>query len=199
MKEATPLKWPESGWPRTRPQDQAGRSQWKKTQIFYVDQLELELKRMGALASVLTWNGPRDRDPGVAVWFSRKRKDDFTWQDTLEIKNPYPTLDEIETAYKKLVPRYHTDRPGEGDPVMFVKINEARMLARRWVSRVEGNVHDLAIACDAFRESRLNVAALWQTIKHIRGIERCGTSALMERAIEGFAQLTEGNRAAASA
>ena len=74
---------------------------------------------------------------------------------------------------------------------MFLKITKARAAAKDWVNRREGNTFDMAIACDTFNEARLNIASLWQSIKHIRGLERCGTSALMEKTFEGFAQLAE--------
>lgn len=191
MKESTPLKWPE-GWPRTRPQDQKKQSQWKKPYSFYLDKLEEELKRMGTVSSQVTSNGSGDRDPGVAVWFSRTRKEDFSWQDALEIRNPYPNANEIDSAYRRLAQRYHPDNRQTGDVAMFHKIADARARAMDWVNRKDGTSFDYAIACDTFEELRLNVAALWQSIKHIRGLERCGTSALLEKSFEGFKQLTEG-------
>lgn len=52
-------------------------------------------------------------------------------------------------------------------------------------------VSDDVIACDQFKEVRLNMAAIVLTIKAIRQIERCGTSSLLERAFKGFSALPE--------
>lgn len=189
IKEQTPLKWP-GNWPRTLPEKQQERSSWKKTQSFYLGMLDVELKRMGTVSSVVTMQPKGARDPGVAVWFSRIRKEDFSWRDTLEITAAYPTVDDVDSAYRRLAAQYHTDKDSEGLE-LFLKIGKARAAAKEWVNRQEGVTHDMSIACDTFQETRLNVAALWQSIKHIRGLERCGTSALMEKTFEGFAQITE--------
>jgi len=196
MIERTPLKWP-SGWPRVRPENQKGQPQWKKSHSFYVKQLEDELKRMGAESFVLTLNDAGSRDPGVAVWFTRKRLEDFSWRETLEITAAYPTIDDISSAYRKLVAKYHTDNMSTGDLEVFHKITKARAAANDWVNRREGSKLDNAIGADAFREQKLNIAALAGSIRHIRGLERCGTSAIMEKTLEGFAQLVEGHDVAA--
>lgn len=191
MRETSPLKWPE-GWARTLPEKQRTQPQWKKPQTFYVDALEAELKRMGTISSVLTYNPRGDRDPGVAVWFSRTRAEDFSWRDDLGLKMAYPTLDDVNKAYYTLVKIYHPDTGTKADITIFHRIDDARKLARKWVNRQEGNAFDYSIGADAFREVRLNIAALANSIRHIRGLERCGTSAIMEKTFEGFKQLTEG-------
>jgi hypothetical protein len=188
MKEATPLKWP-GDWQRTLPEKQELNAQWKKPRSFYVAQLETELKRIGVTSSVLTSNGLSDRDPGVAVWFSRIKKEDFSWRETLRITSAYPTLDEVDEAYRKLVAQHHPDRGG--DINIFHKITDARAKAKDWVNHREGNTFDYAIGADKFKEQKLNIAALANSIRHIRGLERCGTSAIMEKTFEGFAQLAE--------
>jgi len=189
MKEATPLKWPE-GWVRTLPEHQRTRTQWKKPQSFYIDSLEKELGRMGTVSSVLTINPRGDRDPGVAVWFSRTKKDDFSWRETLQMAIAYPTLADIDDAYRRLAKIYHPEGSNP-DINIFHKLADAKAKARYWVSRQEGNTFDYAIACDSFRETRLNVAALANSIRHIRGLEQCGTSAIMEKTFQGFAQISE--------
>jgi hypothetical protein len=191
MKQTQPLKWPE-GWPRTLPEKQKPQSQWKKSAGFYVDALETELKRMGAVTYVLTYNSGDHRDPGAAVWFSRTRKEDFSWRETLGISTAYPTAIDIDDAYRRLAAKYHTDNLQTGDVNIFHKIADARAAAKVWVNRREGNTFDYAIGADAFQETRLNIAALANSIRHIRGLERCGTSAIMEKTFEGFKQLTEG-------
>lgn len=190
MKEQSPLKWPE-GWPRTLPEKQRFQPHWKKSQSFYANALETELKRMGTVSSALTMNSSNSRDAGVAVWFSRKREEDFSWRETLSITAAYPTINQIDDAYRALAKIYHPEGSG-GDISIFHKITEARQKAKNWVNRNEGNLLDHAIGADAFKEVRLNIAALANSIRHIRGLERCGTSAIMEKTFEGFKQLTEG-------
>jgi hypothetical protein len=193
MKEAYPLRWPD-GWPRTRVQDREARAAWKKTERQTIDALELELKRFGVLSSVLTRKDPQDfrgpSDPSVAVHFSRKGEDDFSWQDALGIHNPAPTVDEIDSAYRKLVAPHHPDRGG--DVEMFRALTTHRKNAVAYVNRLSGQTHDHVIACDKFKEARWNINAVRLTIHSLRQIERDGTSALLEQAMKGFAALTEG-------
>jgi hypothetical protein len=191
MKETYPLKWPQ-GWPRTLPEKQEANAQWKKPRAFYIGQLETELKRIGTESSILTLNSAGDRDPGVAVWFSRTKKEDFSWRETLRITSAYPTLIEIDDAYRQLAKIYHPEGSG-ADINIFHKITDARAKAKDWVNHREGNVFDYGIGADRFKDARLNIAALANSIRHIRGLERCGTSAIMEKTFEGFAQLAEGN------
>jgi hypothetical protein len=200
MKEAYPLQWP-SDWIRTRIQDRREQKAWKKTLRQFRDALEKELKRAGAISFVLSTNvpiapgggfvaGPDPRDPGVAVYFSRPQKEDYSWQDILGIHEPDPSAERIRSAYLELTKKYHTDVGG--DKEMFLHVTRARDMAMAWHARKEGQTHDLVIACDAFKEVRWNVNAIRMTIAAIRQIERCGTSSLLERAFKGFAALPEG-------
>jgi hypothetical protein len=190
MREVTPLKWPE-GWPRTLPENQRGQAQWKKSLSYYMDALEKELTRMGTEASVLTTNGRGARDQGVAIWFSRTKKEDFSWRVALEITAPYPSVDDINAAYRKLSMKYHPDNQESGDGEIFRAITKAKATAIDWVNRREGKSYDSAIANDTFNEIRLNIAGLVGTIQAIRKIERCGSSALMEKTWQGFVSLPE--------
>lgn len=189
MKEVMVLKWPE-GWQRTLPEKQETNKQWKKPYKFYVGMLETELKRIGSETYLLTSNPPGDRDPGVAIWFSRTKRDDFSWRETLRIPDAYPTLTQIDDAYRALVKIYHPEGSG-GDIAIFHKITDARAAAKNWLNHRDGSVFDSAIGADKFKEARLNVAALANSIRHIRGLDRCGTSAIMEKTLQGFAQLAE--------
>lgn len=191
MRETTPLRWPE-GWPRTMPETQTFQAQWKKSRVFYVDALELELKRIGTTSCILTFNESGSRDPGVAVWFSRKREEDFSWRTTLRITIAYPTQDDVQSAYRVLAAKYHTDNLTSGNLELFHEVAKAKQMALDWVNRREGNVFDYSIGADKFKEPKLNIAALANSIRYIRGLERCGTSAIMEKTFEGFKQLTEG-------
>lgn len=196
--EAFPLAWP-SGWQRTRPQDQRKMSAWKGTATKYRDMLATELDRMKSPFSVISTNVPLNvrgalsagiepLDVGVAVYFSREMKEDFSWQDALGIHDPAPTEAQVQDSYRKLAQLYHPDRGG--DVAMFQAVTRHRDNALRWINRKTDARFDYVIACDQFKEVRLNMAAITLTIKAIRQIERCGTSSLLERAFKGFAALS---------
>ncbi len=199
-REHYPLSWPD-GWPRTRPQDQRTMPSWKGTANKYRDGLVTELERMKSPSSVISSNIPLNlrsqmtqgiepRDVGVAVYFSRQMKEDYTWADILSIRDPIAATEEhVQAAFRNLAQRYHPDRGG--DIAMFQKVTQARDNALRWINRKEHQAFDYVIACDQFREVRLNMAAIVMTIKAIRQIERCGTSSLLERAFKGFSALPE--------
>jgi hypothetical protein len=199
-KEAYPLSWPED-WPRTRPQDRRPMSSWKRTANQYRDALVTELTRMQSPSAVISSNVPLNLrgglesrgveplDPGVAVYFSRKVKEDFSWQDALNIHEPAPTVEQVNDAYRRLAALHHPDRGG--DVAMFQSVTKHRDNALNWINRKTNQNFDYVIACDQFKEVRLNMAAIVMTIKAIRQIERCGTSSLLERAFKGFSALTE--------
>lgn len=196
-KEAFPLHWPED-WPRTRPQDRRPMASWKKTANWYRDGLVGQLRRMESPSAVISSNVPLNirgamtpgvepLDVGVAVYFSRKLKEDFAWQDALGLHDPAPTEQQVTEAYRRLAALHHPDRGG--DVSMFQSVTRHRDNALRWITRRTHQQFDYVIACDQFREVRLNMAAIVMTIKAIRQIERCGTSSLLERAFKGFSAL----------
>jgi hypothetical protein len=207
--EAYPLTWPEDQV-RTRIQDRKIMTAWKKGTREYRELLIRELERMGVSSLVLSTNVPLNlrgdltvgiepRDPGVAVYFTRKVKEDYSWQDILGIHDPAPSVEQIESAYKRLAVKYHPDVGG--DKEMFVTVLEAKEKAVAWVKMQESKEHNYVIACDAFKEVRLNICAIRLTIAALRQIDRCGASSLLERAWKGFAALPaaeEGHGSAAS-
>lgn len=197
--ESFPLAWP-AGWPRVRPQDRRPMSAWKRTPNQYRDSLTQELQRMESPSFVISSNVPITQrgsmtpgveplDVGVAVYFSRKLKEDFSWQDALGIHDPAPTEQQVSEAFRRLASIYHPDKGG--DLAMFQSVVKHRDNALRWIGRKGNQNFDYVIACDQFREVRLNMAAIVMTIKAIRQIERCGTSSLLERAFKGFTAITE--------
>lgn len=199
-KESYPLAWP-ADWPRTRPQDQRPMASWKRTANQYREGLASELERMGSPSAVISSNVPLNlrgiltpgvepRDVGVAVYFSRKIKEDFSWQDALNLHDPAPTEAQVNDAYRRLAALYHPDQGG--DVELFRAATRHRDNAIRWINRKTEQNFEYVIACDQFREIRLNMAAIVMTIKAIRQIERCGTSSLLERAFKGFTALTAG-------
>jgi len=179
--ETQPLKWPD-GWMRTRIQDRKSQSQWKRPQKFYLEALWKELERLGVTTTILSSNGQDTRDPGVAVYFSRK-KEDYSWQDALGLQGIVPTLDQIDSAYRQKALQYHPDRPG-GDVKMFAALTEHRDRAKDWVLGKHRTDHDHVIACDVFAEVRLNIAAIKMTLQALRTIERCGASSVLDRVME---------------
>lgn len=205
MREKYPLAWP-AGWPRTRIQDRESRNAWKFNEAKSLEVLGLELKRFGVLSWTVTRKDPRDPvgapDPSVAVYISRPREEDFSWQTALGIDNPAPTLDEINSAFRRLAAQHHPDRVAQGsggDAEIFYALDTHRKNAIAYVNRLIGNQHDYCIACDKFKEARWNVNAIRMTIHSLRQMERDGTSRLLERALEGFrAALPGGADASAS-
>ena len=173
---------------------------WKRTANQYRDALSNEMKRMEAPSFVISSNVPitargsmtpgvEPLDVGVAISFSRKVKEDFSWQDALDIHDPAPTVEQVQAAFKRLAQKYHPD--AGGDLAMFQSVAKHRDNALRWINRKTNQNFDYVIACDQFKEVRLNMAAVVMTIKAIRQIERCGTSSLLERAFKGFSALPE--------
>lgn len=197
-KEVHPLSWPD-GWPRTRIQDRRTMSSWKRNANEYREALIVELERMKCPAFLISSNVPLNQrgllttkgieppDVGVAVWFSRQLKEDFSWQDALGIQSPGPTEDEVQTAYRRLAQIHHPDRGG--DMQMFLAMTKHRDNALRWIRGRQNQQFDFVIACDSFKEVRLNLESIALTIRAIRQIERCGTSSLLERAFKGFSAL----------
>jgi len=194
MIEKYPLQWP-GDWPRTLLKDRETRKAWKKTERQAIADLELELKRFGVLAATLTRKDRQDfrsaADPSVAVYFSRQREDDFSWQTALGITNPSPTIEEIEGAFNKLARKHHPDLGG--DPEMFIALNAHKKNAIAYVNRLSGTAHDLVVACDRYSETRWNILAISNTVYSLRQMERDGTSRLLERALTGFAAIAETN------
>jgi hypothetical protein len=197
-KEAFPLAWPD-GWVRTRPQDRKQIKMWKKSPNFYRDALGKEMERMNALNFIVSSNvpenargalsGPEPLDPGVSVWWSVLGEEDFGWQDVLDIHEPVPTEARIMDAYRARVRIHHPDVGG--DEQMFLALTKARDNAMRYINRKTDQSFSFVIACDAFKTVANNMAAIVGTIQAIRKIERCGTSALLERAFKGFSALPE--------
>lgn len=193
-REVFPLSWPD-GQPRSRPQDRRGMAAWKKPANHYRDSVAAELTRFGSESFVISSNVPlsvrgsmvsgvEPLDVGVAVYFAKKWKEDFAWQDALGIHDPAPTEAQVTDAFRRLAAIHHPDKGG--DVAMFQAVTKHRDNALRWITRKTNQNFDYVIACDEFREVRLNMAAIAFTIKAIRQIERCGTSNMLERAFKGF-------------
>ena len=205
MKEAYPLDWPD-GWVRTRSNYRRGNNNWKKTFGVYRDTLIDEIERLKATSLVISTNIPltlkgvpregfNPPDPGVAVYFGRKQREDRTWFDVLGITNvpevapTDPALRErvlklIDTQFHARAKKYHPDVGGE--LVLFQQLVKARDAGKDFYNGVKRVDHDYVLACDLFTEVRLNMHAIGLTVEAMRQIERCGASSMLERAFRGF-------------
>lgn len=192
-----PLSWP-SGWTRLRPQDRRPMASWKRTAEQYREALEKELRMMGAPSFVISSNVPLTQrgtmtrgieplDVGVAVYFSRTVKEDFSWQDALDLHDPAPTEQQVHDAFRRLAAIHHPDRGG--DKEMFHQATVHRDNALRWINRKTTQHFDYVIANDQFREVRLNLAAIAASLKALRQLDRCGSTGLLERAFKGFSAI----------
>lgn len=192
--ESHPLKWPD-GWTRTRIPDRRDNRQWKKTRRQYEDALLAELARSGASVVVISTNespdGKEPRDPGVAVYFTRKGEPDYSWMDVLGVTDPSATLADIRAAYIEKSKRYHTDNLETGDKELFVALRRAYDSAKLWAEGKSENDQQLVIACDAYTQVRWNVQSIRITVAALRRIEDCGASGVLDRAFKGFAALPQ--------
>lgn len=208
MKEPYTLAWPED-WPRTLLRDRQERKAWKDTLLQTVTKLRKELHRSKALSFVISCNIPPSGptvdsntgrqldykfldvppppDVGVAVWFSRQRKDDYSWQETLHITSPAPSEKEILDAFKRAAAKFHPDNPYTGDGNIYMRYDEAKKKALDFISRKTGTNYQRVIAIDTFNEVRLNMQAVRMALAYLRGLETCGAPMILERAFEGFA------------
>lgn len=185
LEESTSLKWPE-GWSRTLIDNRKSQASWKRPYHFYRDALVKELERMGVVSATITRSesGKERLDPGVTLWFSLKPTEDFSWQTGLQLDNPAPSLDEIDSAYRRLAQKHHPDAVANGsggDIQMFHRLTEYRKKARAWVLGSHAPAHDNCIPMDRFTDARQNLAAICAALRHFRGLERLGMPAILER------------------
>lgn len=205
--EPYPLVWPE-GWPRTLLRDRLDRKAWKDTLLQSADKLRKELQKTKVLSFVITCNippsgrnfaeVPEPADTGVAVWFSRQRDDDYSWQETLHIASPSPSEREIGEAFKRLAAQYHPDNPRTGDINIYMRYDEARKRALDFIGRKTGANYVQVLPCDLFRSVKWNMRSLQMSLSYLRGLENCGGTRILERAFEGFAAIPERSSATAA-
>ena len=190
------LRWPD-GMERTRIKDRVDQKAWKKTRLEYHNAMVKELDTMGATKVLVSRSADERTDPGVAVWFSLK-KEDFSWQQTLGLDNPAPTLAEIDETFRERAKKCHPDAPGGGDPALFKLINEARLQAKAWIAGTHDHQHEYVMAIDQYKEQRWNLQALKLAFFYIRGLERVGAPAILTQTLGAFrAKLTGGANVAA--
>ena len=180
MIEST-LRWPD-GWPRTLIEHRESRSAWKKPVMEYQKAITKELIAMKVTAASITFNSASSRDPGVAVWYSLESAEDVSWQIGLQIDNPAPTLDEIDSAYKTLALKHHPDRGG--DIEMFKKLSGFREAARAYILGTAAPKLENCIPMDRFVDMKQNLAGVRLFLSYVRGMERLGGPAVVKRIME---------------
>lgn len=188
--EESRLKWPE-GLERTRIIDRKPHNAWKKPWVDTRQALAKEMGLMGATKIWVTHSGDDRLDPGVAVWFSRK-KEDFSWQQGLGLDSPAPTLAEIDSAYRDKAMKYHPDRP-TSDPAMFEQATRWRDEAKAWITGTHAHEREYVMAIDQYNSRQLNLNALKLAFFYLRSLERVGAPSIYDQAIGAFrAKLTSG-------
>lgn len=175
------LRWPD-GWPRTLIEHRQSRSAWKKPVMEYQKAITKELIAMKVTAASITFNPSSSRDPGVAVWYSLQSAEDVSWQIGLQIDNPAPTLDEIDSAYKTLAMKHHPDRGG--DIEMFKKVTGFRDAARAYIMGTATPALENCIPMDRFVDIKQNLAGVRLFLSYVRGMERLGGPAVVKRIME---------------
>jgi hypothetical protein len=188
IQEVTPLKWPE-GFGRTLIDNRRDQRAWKKQYSVYSKAVAEELRKFSASAITITRNPPAEEkyDPGVAVWYSLKRTEDFSWQRGLQIDNPKPSIAEIDSAFKRLAAKHHPDAViggSGGDVKLYMQFDEWRRAARTWVRGEFGNDLANCLPCDLYVEARQNLAAIKLTLAHLRALDRLGNPFIVERIME---------------
>lgn len=185
VQEKSPLKWAE-GWNRIAISDRKQMKAWKKPFTYYRDALVDQIAKLGASEVLITYNQGDEarRDPGVTVYFSKPLIEDFGWQLGLGIDNPAPTLEEIDSAYRKRAVLSHPDRGG--DVQIYIQLGKWREQAKAWVNNTHSNEHEYALPCDRFSEPRWNINALRLGIASLRRLEEFGLPGMLERTFRGF-------------
>lgn len=183
--ESHPLRWPE-GQERTRHQDRHGRATWKQSMSKVRDALTKEMRLSGVTEYLITYNLDASLDAGVAVYFSRKTQDAFSWQEALGFIGQAPTRDEIERAYRERIKYVHTDRADGGDVEAFRALTKHRDRALDYIAGRHRAEHEYVLAIDEFDEVRLNLYAVRVVLNSLRRIDDCGSPLMMEKAFRGF-------------
>jgi hypothetical protein len=185
VEEKHPVQWSKRSR-RTLIAEREPKRVWKKPLSAYRDGLVDQLRKLGAMEVLITYNeGDQARiDPGVAVYFSKARDEDYSWQQALGIDSPAPTLAEIDDAYRKKAMQYHPDREG-GDVNQYVLMGQHRDRAKAWIKDVKGE-HQFVLALDRYTEVRWNVNGLRLALMALRKLEELGLPTILEAALQGF-------------
>jgi hypothetical protein len=183
--EKHPVQWDKKAR-RTLIAEREPKRIWKKALALYRDGLVDQLRKLGAAEILLTYNeGDAARiDPGVAVYFSKHREEDYSWQSALGIDNPAPTLAEIDAAYRDKAMKYHPDRAG-GDVNQYVLMGQHRDRAKAWIKNEKGQFQ-FVMALDHYTEPRWNINGLKLAVAALRKLEELGLPGMLEASLQGF-------------
>jgi hypothetical protein len=189
MSEQSPLRWAD-GQERTLIDRRVAKNGWKKTFRQYLDRLAQQLEKLKIEEATVSFNAaPMDRqDPGVALYFSKPRKDDYSWQVALGIDSPMPTLDQINSAFKQKAMIHHPDRVAAGsggDPKLYSQFDEHRKKAVAWVKGTQGE-REYVIAVDRCTEPRWNLEAIRRILMAVAVMDEYGNPGTLERTFKGF-------------
>lgn len=184
VEEKHPVQWDKKAH-RTLIGDREKKNVWKKPLALYRDALIDQLRKLGAAEILLTYNeGDQARiDPGVAVYFSKHREEDYSWQSALGIDNPAPTIAEIDDAYRRKAMQYHPDRGG--DVNMYVLMGQHRDRAKAWIKNEKGQFQ-FVMALDHYNEPRWNINGLKLAVAALRKLEELGLPGMLEASLQGF-------------
>ena len=191
VEERHPLKWPEN-FGRTLIEERINQKAWKKQLSLYVKAVGHQLELLGAKTVLVTYNEREEdagKDPGVAIWYSRQRSKDTSWQRVLRLDNPNPTRKEIDDAFKRRVmeEKCHPDQisgGSGGDGKMYIKLDEAWRNAKAYL---EGdNPYDLknCLPMDRYIDVRQNMAGAKLYLEHLRAMYRLGNPFVVESMME---------------
>jgi hypothetical protein len=204
VKVETPLKWPKN-FGRTLIDERITQKAWKKQLSVYVKDVGHQLELLGANIVLITYNEVgSERDPGVAVWYSRQRSKDTSWQRVLHLDNPNPTREEIDKAFKSRVmqEKCHPDQiagGSGGDAKTYIKLDEAWRNAKAYLDG--DNPYDLknCLPMDRYIDVRQNMAGAKLYLEHLRAMYRLGNPFVVESMMDqGLrAALTSGSGEAA--
>lgn len=188
IKDETPLRWP-YGQERTLIDRRASRNAWKKSFRQYEERLTLQLQKLGIQEALVSYNpSPSDRrDPGVALYFAKPEKEDYSWQAALGIDSPNPTEQEINDAFKLKAKKHHPDMVAGGsggDVKLYQMLDDHKRRALAWV---RGTVaHDFCIAVDRCTEARWNLEAIRRILMATAVMDEYGNPGTLDRTFRGF-------------
>lgn len=190
VSEQSPLKWAD-GQERTLIDRRIGKSAWKKTFRQYLERLSRQLDKLKIEEATISFNpAPSDRqDPGVALYFSKPRKEDYSWQVGLGIDSPMPTLDQINTAFRAKAMIHHPDKVAAGsggDPKLYAQFDEYRKKAVAWIKGNAQSDREYCIAVDRCTETRWNVEAIRRILIAVATMDEYGNPGTLERTFRGF-------------
>lgn len=186
FRDENPLRWPD-GSQRTLLGQQEPRNSWKKSIKEYQKMILDRLDILGITEVVFSFNlSPSDRqDPGVAVYFAKARKEDFSWQAALGITVPNPTRKDIEDAFRAKAKIYHDDMPTR-DAKLYAQMDEHRRRALLWVNGEYEKEGEYVLSVDRCTETRWNMRAVLELVKAAAVFEEYGNPGTLERTFRGF-------------